>query len=336
MIQSDDLRLEMSGLELSREFYMVIGKPVMEELFTEYMEKAAVGLVGEGSECFGYDDKISTDHDYGPSFCIWLPREEYAQIGEAMNTVYEELPKEFKGIGTQMQRIQAQGRRGVLQIDLFYNKFLGAKGVPEQPIDWLVIPEHCLAAATNGSVFEDRLGTFTAVREKLLDYYPEDVRLKKIAARAVTMAHSGQCNYSRMMRRGDTVAAFLALEEFMKAALSMVYLLNREYAPYYKWMWRGLENMKRLSGVGALLKMLVETGLNKKCWNADAWDEFQYKLNKDDRIIMLIEEICAFIAMEMNNQGISDERSDYLEAHGYSVMRHIQDDQIRSLPILAF
>lgn len=51
------------------------------EQFPEIAEKAAAGLVGYGSECLGFDDEISRDHDYGPSFCIWLPREIYGEYG---------------------------------------------------------------------------------------------------------------------------------------------------------------------------------------------------------------------------------------------------------------
>ena len=83
MVQSNGLQLEKKGLELSQEYYETIGRPVLEELFPAYMDKIAVGLVGEGSECFGYDDMISMDHDYGPSFCIWLTKKDYEVIGEA-------------------------------------------------------------------------------------------------------------------------------------------------------------------------------------------------------------------------------------------------------------
>lgn len=152
------------------------------ELFPEYMEKAAVGLVGEGSECFGFDDQISMDHDYGPSFCVWFPRNIYTEVRESMSEIYDALPKEYKGVSANLIREQSAGRRGILEIEGFYQKFLTRDIVPENLTDWLRIPEHYFAVATNGEVFEDNLGMFSEIREKLLNYYPEDIRLKKIAA----------------------------------------------------------------------------------------------------------------------------------------------------------
>lgn len=71
-------------------------------------------------------------------------------------------------------------------------------------MEWLYTPEHSLACAVNGRVFYDGCGEFSAVRRELEAGYPEDVRLKKMAARAVLMAQSGQYNYSRCLRRGNT------------------------------------------------------------------------------------------------------------------------------------
>ena len=107
MNQTRELELEIKGIELSREFYIRIGKPVLEELFPEYMEKAAVGLVGEGSECYGFDDILSTDHDYGPGFCVWLDREDYHKAGGRMNQIYEALPREYRGIAERLTRVES-------------------------------------------------------------------------------------------------------------------------------------------------------------------------------------------------------------------------------------
>ena len=46
----------VKGLELARAYYETYGKPMIEEKFPEYRDRIAAGLVGEGSECLGYDD----------------------------------------------------------------------------------------------------------------------------------------------------------------------------------------------------------------------------------------------------------------------------------------
>ena len=53
----------MKGLELAKAYYEEYGRPMIREKFPDYEGRIAVGLAGEGSECFGYDDEISRDHD---------------------------------------------------------------------------------------------------------------------------------------------------------------------------------------------------------------------------------------------------------------------------------
>ena len=66
----------MKGLELSRAYYEAYGAPMIHEQFPEYEEIIAAALTGSGSECYGYDDEISRDHDFEPGFCLFLPGEE--------------------------------------------------------------------------------------------------------------------------------------------------------------------------------------------------------------------------------------------------------------------
>ena len=55
----------MKGLELSRAYYEEYGKPMIDTQLAQYKPYLAAGLVGEGSECLGFDDELSTDHDFG-------------------------------------------------------------------------------------------------------------------------------------------------------------------------------------------------------------------------------------------------------------------------------
>ena len=71
----------MKGMELSRKYFDEYGLPMLKQKFPQYIDKMAAGLAGEGSECLGFDDEYSQDHDFGAGFCIWLPDDLYRSIG---------------------------------------------------------------------------------------------------------------------------------------------------------------------------------------------------------------------------------------------------------------
>ena len=327
----------MTGLELSRQYYQQVGRPMLEQLFPQYLPRIAAGLVGEGSECFGFDDEISQDHDFGPAFCIWLCKEDFDVIGAEMQKAYDNLPKEFMGYSARNTSRRGDGRVGVLEIESFYSRFGLNSTAHHSPISLLYLPEHKIATAVNGEVFEDNLGLFSSVREKYAAYYPEDVRIKKIAARASAMAQSGQYNYGRCMRRGDVVAASMALAEFVKASLSMIYLLNRQYCPYYKWQFYGLEKTREkmghlfcCSGALNMLKKLCTTEDQSTAWQppfAESWNPY---INKADKKVVLIENICALVVNELRRQQLTDIEDSFLEAHTYKIMERITDSQLKN------
>jgi len=66
----------MKGLELAERFYFECGAPMLREKFPEIEKYIAAGLCGSGSECFGYDDELSADHDFEPGFCLFIPDED--------------------------------------------------------------------------------------------------------------------------------------------------------------------------------------------------------------------------------------------------------------------
>ena len=246
-----------NGLELCEAFYEEYGRPMILQKFPEYEKMIAAGLVGEGSECFGFDDQTSRDHDFGPGFCLWLTDPVYDEIGEELQKAYDELPSTYMGI-TRFTTLKAQKRVGVFRIGDFYESLIGLKDIPTTQNQWLFLDDYRLATAVNGKVFRDDLGEFTRIRRGIQEYYPEEVRIKKIARQAALMAQSGQYNYSRMFGRGEKVTASIALSEFMKHTMAMVYLLNRTYAPFYKWMHRGMEKLRVLPEIREILNMLVD------------------------------------------------------------------------------
>ena len=89
----------MKGLELARQYYEAYGREMLQSQFSHVLPLLATGLAGSGSECYGYDDEISHDHDFEPAFCIFLPDESVVDRKTAfeLERAYSKLPKEFMG-----------------------------------------------------------------------------------------------------------------------------------------------------------------------------------------------------------------------------------------------
>lgn len=327
----------MKGLELSQRYFAYYGRQMLAELEETYpaLKGAfAAGLVGQGSECLGFDDAFSRDHDFGPSFCVWLPETLYREYGQICQTAYQKLPGEFAGLPARQVTAFGQGRVGVMSTEAFYYGLIGRQTPPVTNADWMWIPESRLSQAANGAVFLDEAGQFSAFRKSLLGFYPEDVRCKKIAARAAAMAQAGQYNYSRLCRRGEWTGASLALQEFIKNTCSMVHLLNRRYTPFYKWMHQSLRDMPVLPEIYGLLDQLTAPFDSRTAWETATKEDFLFGLiNKKDTRAVLIETICQLVIRELTAEGLSEAQDMYLEAHALSVMKKIRDPAIAALQL---
>lgn len=252
----------VKGLELSRLYYEQFGRKMLEEQFGDITEKIAVGLVGSGSECFGYDDELSRDHDFEPGFIIFIPGEEIIdrRMEFRLQRAYSKLPEEFMGF--RRSRIDPVGgsRHGVIRTADFYTSKCGSPDGRLNPLQWLRVPEHALAEAVNGEVFFDVGGEFSSIRSRL-EKYPDDIRRKKLAGYILIMAQSGQYNYSRCIGRGEKAAAQLAVYEFVNAAMHVCFLLQEKYMPYYKWSFRALRELTDVPPeIISKLEYLIQSG----------------------------------------------------------------------------
>ena len=305
----------MRGLDEARKLYDEYGAPMLRERFGDWEGRIAVGLAGHGSECFGYDDELSRDHDFPQGFCLWLDDETDRAIGVPLARAYRALP-----FGAAAERsAMSEASRGVQRIRAFYRRYTGCDGAPESVEQWLSLPSWALAEATNGAVFRDDAGTFSAVRQAILTGMPEDVRLKKLAARVITMAQAGQYNYPRCVRHGELGAAMLAMGEFVSAACAAVYLLNRRHMPYYKWQMRGMAELETLGHLREALEFLL-TGEN----------------DEQGRILKsaVVEDICASVVGELKKQHLTHGSWDYLEPHAFEIAEHIQSRELRAMHIM--
>lgn len=307
------------GLEICQKYYETYGKKLIDEKYASYKQYMAIGMFGYGSDCLGYDDEISKDHDFGGGFCILLPSHIYQKIGKELQVDYEKLPDEFMGV-KRLTSLHGQGRVGVFEIDQFFLQFLNA--YPQSLHDWLYLDEQALLNCTNGIIFDDYYGKVTKIREELA-YYPEEIRIKKIALTVAKIAQSGQYNYGRCMTRHDYVAANLALNEFIDQTLSLIYLMNKQYKPYYKWSFYGLKDCVILYDIKDCLEKLAILPCQKEKWNQ------QYKeMNKNDEKVRIIEYICQCIVEELNKAGLSHLKDDFLDNHVGVIMSHMKDNDI--------
>ena len=310
----------MKGIELSKEYFEAFGKEVLETEFSAALPLLAVGLVGGGSECLGFDDEVSTDHDFEPGFCIFLPDEETVDRRTAflLERAYAKLPKEFMGFKRSPLNPVGGNRHGVIRMEDFFLEKVGSRDGRLSLGQWFSVPEQGLLEATSGAVFFDNLGKFSEIRKRL-GYFPEDIRLKKLSGHLLLMAQSGQYNYNRCILRGNTAAAQMAVFEFTKSALHTIYLLNRTYMPYYKWSFRGLEGLPILGDLTGDLEYLISSG--------NSTDEAEKKT-------AIIEDICVKIADVLKTQRLTEEDGAEMEQQAYAVNEKITDHGIRTLHIL--
>lgn len=310
----------MKGLELSREFFMKECLPRIEAGLPQILPYLAAGLVGEGSECFGYDDEKSRDHDWGAAFCIWLPPEEGKKYAEALLRIVDSLPDRYLGFPVKKH---GNGRTGIFGIGRFYLNLIGRRTAPETADDWLAIPEPKLAAAVNGEVFLDNYGEFSNIRKILADHYPEDVRLRCIAENMAMAAQTGQYNYPRSLSREDPLASAMMRSHFVSYAANLVFLLNRRYRPFYKWKYRAMKELPIL-GEESYARMTAILGGADKGEGIDC---------SSDDIIQLIEDQSAAMIRELRSQGLIESPGDFMLDLVRDVLMKIQDKDLLAKPL---
>lgn len=336
------------GLKLAKEFYETYGKPMITEKFGKYENRIAVGLAGRGSDCFGYDDEASRDHDWGPDFCLWVTDETWADIGEALQRAYEALPAEFRGC-RRAPRVNGKNRRGVIRISEFYRGLVGTDRYRE--IDWRSVSDTSLAAAVNGRVFRDDEGVFTAFRNQLLQGYPEEIFYLKVAEAAAKYAQTAEYNFSRMLDRGDELSAGLMLWDGIREAMRLQLYLDGKYPPHDKWLHRSLLESEGGRQVDAILRemaallgyviagrpgeTMAQLGQVKTDWIAGRQGEVTVQPGQGktegaagqpgraaigDGLKRLAEQLGEYFARELYARDVISDVDSYLDAHSEELL----------------
>lgn len=334
----------MKGLEISKRYYNEFGKQMLQEQFPDIADKIAVGLVGSGSECFGYDDSISTDHDFDPGFLIFISDDINDDIKFKLERAYSKLPREYNGFTRATMSPVGGNRRGVKRVSDFLNEKTGTPDGKLSIYDWINIPEESLAEVVNGEIWKDDSGIMKKVRLRLATF-PEDIKLKKIAGELLTMAQSGQYNFLRCIAHNEFGASKLAIYEYVKATMHVVFLLNEVYMPFYKWDFRALRDLswpKDLSLNNHIQNTCktetdgcVEESFENKLINLLSVSDDKSSI---ERIKGDIELISRLFIDRLASDGLIDKTLEkdvtYLEKYAYQVNNKIKNIEIRNMNIL--
>ncbi|MBI4789022.1 MAG: DUF4037 domain-containing protein [Chloroflexi bacterium] len=244
------------GIELNRRFYLVAVRPILEAHFPSLPYAAA--HIGSGSDVLGFDDEMSTDHEWGPSLRIFLRDEDAHLANDIREMLRQHLPHVFCGYpvgvvavldepGIHRMQMAADGpvnhRVCVTTVCAAALRNLGYDvNQPPTAADWLTFPTQKLRELTAGAVYYDGVGELTRLRERLA-WYPRDVWLYLLAA---GWQRIGQEEH--LMPRagfvGDEMGAAIIGSRLVRDVMSICFLMEKQYAPYPKWFGTAFKQLK--------------------------------------------------------------------------------------------
>lgn len=104
--------------------------------------------------------------------------------------------------------------------------------------------------------------------------------------------------------------------------------------PYYKWMFRGMENFQILPEVAEKIRELSVMGDTSEMWKPPFPPGWNPYVNQLDPRVGRIEKICQAVVGELRKQGLTDSRDAFLEAHTWEIMKRIQDPELKKCHVM--
>jgi hypothetical protein len=239
----------VSGQEMSRRFYSDAVRPVLDAAFPGLPHSAA--LLGRGSEVLGYDDAMSTDHNWEPRVQLFLRDED--QVVAVTEVLRAKVPGRFADRVTEFGVHTLRGYF-LAQLNFDLDQELKAR-------DWLTFYEQNLCTITAGAVFHDEVG-LEQVRERF-GYYPRDVWIYLFLA-AWWRVHPEVNLVGRTGFVGDELGSGLIGARLVHELMRLCFLIERRYAPYPKWFGTAFSRLSCGPSLGPLLQAVLR---------ASSWEE---------------------------------------------------------------
>lgn len=303
--------------DVSRQFFEEVVLPLLLQEFPEVAAQTAFGLFGYGSEAYNQDDEYSRDHHWGLRIDALMPDDLFQQYRDTLaQTVSKQLPETFRGYPLRAGHIAGAGLAPD-SLPAFLKRTLGLLHPPHTYTEWLMLPEEDIIHVTNGEVWHDPSGQFTALRQAFQNHYPEPVRLRRIAHWCRYFSGMGTYALKRAILRNNDFYATTRFANAIRLGVQLAFLLDRQYFPYDKWLMAYFTQLPRLY---TPLNPLVEEAVHL----TTSWER---KLELLDRMADILDETMVadgIIKPHPKFEGSS--------TSGYRLLEHAYAELIQSVP----
>ncbi|MBW7884142.1 MAG: DUF4037 domain-containing protein [Caldilineaceae bacterium] len=309
--------MQESVVEASRAFFFDVLLPILEREFPEETAQTAFGVFGYGSEVLGLDDEFSSDHHWGLRINAVMPDALFANRGaQIAQQIIPHLPESYKGYAL---RAGFSGGTGlsITSLEAYLRTTIGIDRAPQTYAEWLGAPEEDIVHIVNGQIWLDRLGRFSAIRDTLAGYYPEPVRLRRIAHWCRYFSGMGSYALKRANLRQNEYYANITFARSVRWAVQLAFMLEKQYYPYDKWTYAFFRRLPRLY---APLAPLVDESVRL----STPWER---KLELLNRMADVLDE---FMVLD----GIIAAHPRFVESptSGYRLLEHAYADILHQLP----
>lgn len=329
----------LSGLQLSGRLYTEVVSPVIDDHFPRLAHDAA--LIGWGSEVLGYDDAVSTDHNWGPRLQLFLSPADYERLGAALLArLDEQMPASFYGHPTRYEIGVPAHQRGIKdpalqsekhQVELhtvpaFFRIYLGVEPQAQlSALDWLLLSEHRLLTVTSGRVFHPGLGALRRARE-MFAYYPEQVWRYLLSVQWSRLADE-EAFVGRSGDAGDELGSRLIAARQVRLMMRLCFLMERRYAPYSKWLGTAFSRLPCAEQLTPLFEEILR---------AEVWQVRDRTLAATYETLARMHNECQLTQPVSERTRFYHERPYrvlFAERFAQALMDTVQDEALRALPL---
>lgn len=309
--------MEETILESSRDFFKLVIKPILDREFPVENCQACFGFFGYGSEVLKQDDAFSKDHHWGVRVNGLLPEKILKERNEEIQEVVRaQLPTTWRGHSLN-GNLAGGWRLSLSSLEGYLAQTLGIDHAPKTLEEWLGIPEEDIMHIVAGEVWHDPSGRFTEIRQTLDGYYPEPVRLRRIAHWCRYFSGMGTYALKRAVLRRNELYATTAFAKAIRLGIQLAFLLDKTYFPYDKWLLVYFERLPRLASP---LRPLV----NEAVALSTGWD----------RKLELLDKIADILDTTMVADGIIRAHPKFVGSatSGYRITEHAYAEVMQGLP----